>query len=149
MREKLQNKKGFTLAELLIVVAIIAVLVAVSIPVFTAKLESSRDAVSIANIRSAYAQAMTEVVTYSTDITSGDVQIVATKDAGGAITEYEVKIAKVVIKSQQADDWSGLAKELPWKQTTTTPADGGVPKTAATVTFTISPNGEVTACSYT
>ena len=29
-----KNKKGFTLAELLIVVAIIAVLVAISIPVF-------------------------------------------------------------------------------------------------------------------
>ena len=31
-----KNKKGFTLAELLIVVAIIGVLVAVSIPIFTA-----------------------------------------------------------------------------------------------------------------
>ena len=29
------NKKGFTLAELLVVVAIIAILVAVSIPIFT------------------------------------------------------------------------------------------------------------------
>ena len=32
----MNRKKGFTLAELLIVVAIIAVLVAVSVPVFTA-----------------------------------------------------------------------------------------------------------------
>ena len=31
------NKKGFTLAELLIVVAIIAVLVAVTVPVFNSK----------------------------------------------------------------------------------------------------------------
>lgn len=40
-----QNQKGFTLAELLIVVAIIAVLVAVSIPIFNKQLEKARDAV--------------------------------------------------------------------------------------------------------
>ena len=57
-----KNKKGFTLAELLIVVAIIAVLVAISIPIFSKLLEKSRDAVTIANIRNAYAEAMTEYV---------------------------------------------------------------------------------------
>lgn len=36
------SRKGFTLAELLIVVAIIAVLVAVAIPVFGSQLEKSR-----------------------------------------------------------------------------------------------------------
>ena len=60
---KLKERKGFTLAELLIVVAIIAVLVAVAIPVFTTQLEKSRDATSVANIRSAYAEAMTDYLT--------------------------------------------------------------------------------------
>ena len=45
------NKKGFTLAELLIVVAIIAVLVAIAIPVFTSQLEKAREATDAANIR--------------------------------------------------------------------------------------------------
>jgi len=49
------NKKGFTLAELLIVVAIIAVLSAVAIPVFTAQLSKSRLAANQANARSALA----------------------------------------------------------------------------------------------
>ena len=49
-----KNKKGFTLAELLIVVAIIAVLVAISIPVFTNQLEKAREAVDLENVRSAY-----------------------------------------------------------------------------------------------
>jgi type IV pilus assembly protein PilA len=49
------NKKGFTLAELLIVVAIIAVLVAIAIPVFTSRLEQSRETTDVANMRSAYA----------------------------------------------------------------------------------------------
>ena len=51
----MKNDKGFTLAELLIVVAIIAVLVAVSIPIFTAQLEKSREATDIANFRAAKA----------------------------------------------------------------------------------------------
>jgi type IV pilus assembly protein PilA len=57
---KKMNKKGFTLAELLIVVAIIAVLVAIAIPVFTAQLEKSREATDVANIRSAYAGLVSE-----------------------------------------------------------------------------------------
>ena len=54
---KKMNNKGFTLAELLIVVAIIAVLVAIAIPVFTTRLEQSRETTDIANLRSAYAAA--------------------------------------------------------------------------------------------
>ena len=54
---KKQNQKGFTLAELLIVVAIIAVLVAIAIPVFTKRLEASRETTDIANLRAAYAAA--------------------------------------------------------------------------------------------
>lgn len=38
------NKKGFTLAELLVVVAIVGILVAISIPVFTAQLSKARKA---------------------------------------------------------------------------------------------------------
>ena len=53
------EREGFTLAELLIVVAIIAVLVAIAIPVFSAQLEKSREATDAANIRAAYAEAMT------------------------------------------------------------------------------------------
>ena len=44
-------KKGFTLAELLIVVAIIAVLVAVAIPIFRKQLEKSRETVDIHTMR--------------------------------------------------------------------------------------------------
>lgn len=54
------NRKGFTLAELLIVVAIIAVLVAVAIPVFGSQLEKSREAADLANVRAAYAEVLTE-----------------------------------------------------------------------------------------
>jgi prepilin-type N-terminal cleavage/methylation domain-containing protein len=60
-----KNKKGFTLAELLIVVAIIGVLVAISIPIFTSQLEKSREAVDLSNIRAAYAECSADVLTNS------------------------------------------------------------------------------------
>ena len=57
-----KNNKGFTLAELLIVVAIIAVLVAIAIPIFTKRLESSRETADLANLRGAYAVATTTMM---------------------------------------------------------------------------------------
>ncbi|HPX71058.1 MAG TPA: prepilin-type N-terminal cleavage/methylation domain-containing protein [Bacillota bacterium] len=57
---KKRNSKGFTLAELLVVVAIIGVLVAISIPVFTAQLDKAKIATNQANARAAYAAAMAE-----------------------------------------------------------------------------------------
>ena len=58
-----REKNGFTLAELLIVVAIIAVLVAISIPIFTSQLEKAREAVDLSNIRSAYSIIQTSIMT--------------------------------------------------------------------------------------
>lgn len=57
MKKIRSSKKGFTLAELLIVVAIIGVLVGISIPIFTTQLEKSREATDIANLRAAKAAA--------------------------------------------------------------------------------------------
>ncbi len=55
---KKMNKKGFTLAELLIVIAIIAVLIAIAIPTFSGALENARLQTDHANIRSAYGMMM-------------------------------------------------------------------------------------------
>jgi type IV pilus assembly protein PilA len=59
MKKMKKNNKGFTLAELLIVVAIIGVLVAISIPIFTSQLEKSRESTDLANMRAAKAAAVT------------------------------------------------------------------------------------------
>lgn len=76
------KKKGFTLAELLVVVAIIAVLVAVSIPIFTSQLDKARASTDAANVRSAKGAATTDyltngyedtTVTYYYDATNGKV----------------------------------------------------------------------------
>lgn len=56
------RNRGFTLAELLIVVAIVGVLVAISVPIFNRHLESSREAVDLSNVRSAYSEVMAAVI---------------------------------------------------------------------------------------
>jgi type IV pilus assembly protein PilA len=67
-----KNRKGFTLAELLIVVAIIGVLVAISIPIFTSQLEKAREATDAANIRSQYAEVMSEAITEGGNVSGKD-----------------------------------------------------------------------------
>ena len=72
-----KNNKGFTLAELLIVVAIIAVLVAIAIPVFTSQLEKSREATDLANVRSAYAEQMAAYLTGDNSTAIDDIHVPA------------------------------------------------------------------------
>jgi prepilin-type N-terminal cleavage/methylation domain-containing protein len=92
---KRKQNKGFTLAELLIVVAIIGVLVAISIPIFTSQLEKAREATDAANIRSQYAEVMSEAITEGGNVSG--------KDQFGAV---ELK--------QKKDQWqsSGLKENL-------------------------------------
>ena len=79
-----KNKKGFTLAELLIVVAIIGVLVAISIPIFSSQLEKSRVATDQANVRSAKAAAAAE---YMSNGESGSVSYVY---IDGSVTKIDL-----------------------------------------------------------
>ena len=97
MRAK--NNKGFTLAELLIVVAIIAVLVAIGIPIFTSQLEKSRESVDLSEVRSAYAEVMMAAIT-------GDTNATYTKDSKQIIHQNDgsYKIIVTPLKQHQ-DGW--------------------------------------------
>lgn len=69
---KLKNSKGFTLMEMLIVVAIIAVLIAIAVPTFLANLNKARVATDEANIRSGYASVVADVLAGNdTGLTNG------------------------------------------------------------------------------
>ena len=58
----MRKNKGFTLTELLIVVAIISVLVAISIPIFSSQLHKAKVATDWANLRSYYAEIQADYI---------------------------------------------------------------------------------------
>ena len=92
MKKIRSSKKGFTLAELLIVVAIIGVLVGISIPIFTTQLQKSRLATNQANARAAKAAAVAEylamdnpaAMTYNYDVGTGKAGTTAATNSVGS-----------------------------------------------------------------
>ena len=104
-----QNKNGFTLMEMLIVIAIIAVLIAVAIPVFASQLEKAREATDLANVRSAYAQVSTEALL-------GDSEATVTVNLKQKQADWQsvdpVNIGGIVHSKSQGDtkNWIGIAE---------------------------------------
>ena len=91
-----RNRSGFTLMEMLIVIALIAVLIAIAIPVFASQLEKSREATDLANVRAAYAQV-------STEAQLGNFEATVTVDLVniGGIVHYK--------DQEDTDNWKGVA----------------------------------------
>lgn len=71
---KKRNQKGFTIMEMLIVVAIIAVLVAIAIPTFNSALTKSKEAADVANIRAAYAEMMMDYMMDNKQLTADQIK---------------------------------------------------------------------------
>lgn len=118
---KKMNKKGFTLAELLIVVAIIAVLVAISIPIFSAQLEKAKEATDMANIRSAYAEVIANYLGDSTKNYTIEVKLKSDED--DYVSDENAEIAGVKYKDIISNE-SGKIVQKPFKVAVT--ADGTV-----------------------
>lgn len=129
-----ENKKGFTLAELLIVVAIIGVLVAVSIPIFTAQLRKSRLATNQANARAAKAGAVAAYLDESNAGTSGfnynyDVGTGKGAKSGGSIAGGSTSASSLTIDSWKASAHWGANTYKHW-------------------TVAIDANGDIESISY-
>jgi len=87
--KNLRSQNGFTLAELLIVVAVVAVLTAISIPVFASRTAKAKAATDMENIRSAKAAATVQYLTNP----SGKEQVFYYDAESGTITNDSTKAA--------------------------------------------------------
>ncbi len=95
-----KNKKGFTLAELLIVVSVIAILVGITLPIFSYQLEKARRAVDMANVRNIMA-------VLKNGMNSNDIEFSSKKASYG---DYYASIAIVVNKDGMKAYASGNVK---------------------------------------
>ena len=127
LKKKL-NRKGFTLAELLVVVAILGILVAISVPLFAGRMEAAKKSTDEANVRAAKAAAaaillsdtsIKEAKTYYYDADKGTLvtsnkNIKAygqstTEDASAGNSVPSGKILKVTITPSVASSGSATA----------------------------------------
>ncbi len=108
MNMKKRSKKGFTLIEMLIVIAIIAILAAIAIPTFSAQLTKANEAVDDANLRTATSLAVAQ---YMLDNETGAVNYSAIEGTGTG-AESTLEILKVT------DFTSAPANAYPSKVTT-------------------------------
>lgn len=122
MLSKDTTRHGFTMAELLVVVAIIAVLVGVAIPVFTGQLEKSREATDLANIRSAYAEVMANANMGTGVYESGDIILVQKRDGwqNGAFKDVLSELGSVVGEPEAGGTVSVAYKPVATRASVTT-----------------------------
>jgi len=92
MNNKKMNKKGFTIVELVIVIAVIAILAGVMIPTFGGIIKTANESGAMQKVSAAYKEAYALAISDGT-ITDGEVSpevsgftFVFTVDANGAVT---------------------------------------------------------------
>lgn len=143
MLKKLKkNKKGFTLAELLIVVAIIGVLVAISIPIFTSQLRKARLATNQANARAAKAAIVAEILDADTDTASIHNAYTGNYDNVTYTYTYDVSTAKATTSKSAANDKTN-ADPAKWNVDTKFSGVAMGDKVATSWTYTIDSTGDI------
>lgn len=99
LNAKLSKNGGFTLIEMLIVVAIIAILVAVSIPLVSSALEKAREATDAANERAFKSALVSGHLLYEAGMNDGGIEV----KNDGTIYAYDAVNGKVVAKDALSD----------------------------------------------
>lgn len=91
LAQKKNNKRAFTLIELIVVIGILAVLIAILVPVMTGIVNDARQATANANARTVFSIAQAE-------------QVFAIVNGGGAMPEERLKTA---VQEEMGDEMTG------------------------------------------
>ena len=100
-----KKNRGFTLLEVLIVVAIIGVLVAIMIPLFANHMEKSREATDMANVRAAYAELMVKVM--ESENTPETISVPLKQKVSGWQTPTPITIGGICYEGNGTANWTG------------------------------------------
>ena len=97
MKKLLKDKKGFTLVEILVVLAILAILIAIAVPTMIGALNDAKDKASLADARTAYIAY--ELKKSTSDPTLDDIKEYMDRSKDSSIVvAYEEKTADGITK---------------------------------------------------
>ena len=104
---KAKRRAGFTLVELIVVIAIILVLAAALVPSLMRYIERSREIIDLSNVREAYESIMLDMSEYGS---AEDITVELKQGRDGWQSSLPLTIAGVTYDGTETDQWIGTPK---------------------------------------